>query len=93
MEGLYAFYNGKRTLILGEWDRPHHLDLPVLETDVLVLCGNPGITIPCIQKLFNPSVVVVDSSNSIGYAAGMESACREAGIRFHSTRTGGCFEY
>jgi ComEC/Rec2-related protein len=91
MEAVYIDFHGKRMLVLGRFDPRYCTGLPILEADVLVLCGNPAINLSQIRDLFRVSRIVADGSNRSGYVAGMANACREAGIPFHATSTSGCF--
>jgi len=93
IEGIYVDFSGKRILILRKWNELYCRQIPPLEADVLILCDNPGINLSTIINNFGVKQVVADGSNQLWYVKKIESACREAGMVFHSTRTGGCFSF
>ncbi len=92
MEADYFLFMDKRILILRRWDIPFTENIPLLKTDILVLCNNPQVDILQIIRYSQPTLIVADGSNHPWISRQYESDCREAGVQFHSTRTVGCFE-
>jgi len=61
------------------------------QADVLILSKNAFFTMEQLLNLFNPSVIVLDSSIPRGAANQMKAECQQLGIKVHDVTQNGAF--
>lgn len=70
---------------------PGHLSFP-FKVDYLLITQNPRLDMELVFRVFKPSTVILDASNSRWNADRIEEACLEAGVRVWNVRSRGAYQ-
>lgn len=90
--GKWVSFEGKRILIIDsalKQIRPGFTNK--LNADIIILSGNPEISIAELQKLFSWKQVVFDSSNETGRVKRWKSECSKLGVQCYDVAREGAF--
>ena len=80
-----------RALIISHWEQqePQPVKIPV---EIIILCGNPRLTIYQLTTVFNCTQYVFDSSNPLWKIQQWKKEADSLHLRHHSTSEQGAFE-
>lgn len=81
---------GKKIYIIGK-DLPANEGADKINTDVLIISGNPNYTIEDINHAFQCGQLVFDSSTPMWKTEKWKKACDSLHLRFHSVSASGAF--
>jgi len=86
---FYTFGKIKLAIIDKNF-RPHQPEKPI-SINLLILSGNPGISIADLQTQFLFDRLIIDSSNNIWKSKKWKSYCESNNINYHDVKTDGFF--
>ncbi len=85
LSGHYIYFQEKLFVLLTESHTPiWHNDFTCIEVpvDYLIICSNPGGDPETYLRVFRPSKVIIDASNSTRNVFRWKEACESLGVKF-----------
>lgn len=86
----YIECNGKKICITGKY-LPANFNPGKINTDILIVSGNPNYSVEDINKVFQYNQLVFDSSTPMWKTEKWKKACDSLHLRFHSVSASGAF--
>ncbi len=86
----YIECNGKKICITGKY-LPANSNPGKINTDILIVSGNPNYSVEDINKVFQYNQLVFDSSTPMWKTEKWKKACDSLHLRFHSVSASGAF--